>query len=151
MSSPTAEEPNAAEIQASNSTSNAAEIQANVNAAEIQATPRNTMRQQDLSPDDDLKPRPRRVFYEDEHYFSPYKPPKPAIKPIMGGVTDDNVPWTGGAPNYEWTGLQNPNAIPEIQMYRSKSVKSESSRIKRIAGLYDFTISTYPGLKLVQF
>ena len=88
---------------------------------------------------------PSNAYQEDDgSIHSSYKPktkstsdtPLKPLKPTMGGLTAEDIPWTGGVPNWDWTGLQDPDAEPESQMLRSKSVKSEPSRAKRIAGLY---------------
>ena len=60
-------------------------------------------------------------------------------RPKMGGletIGTSIIPWTGGKPNYVWSGLENPQGTILPSMYRPTSISSSAkSRSYRVYGL----------------
>jgi len=65
-------------------------------------------------------------------------------KPIMGGLKEigehEYMAWTGGEPNLEWTGLQDPDDTVKPLQFRalgSKDVKPQQTRIQGLKTKFD--------------
>ena len=73
---------------------------------------------------------------------TPFMPPKPIMGDLEQVSHDQYVPYTGGVPKEDWTGLQKPNVniLPAMQRaLRSGASKDRHYRTNRQSGLAKFS------------
>ena len=64
-----------------------------------------------------------------------FRPKTPKMGGLQQVATDQWIPWTGGKPKADWTGLEEPNPVVEPNMYRPITTTGSKVQQYRIQGL----------------